>query len=158
MSVYTAILEWSKDLSDWQRDALRRLAIGPMPPAQLQELEYLCLKAQGLSIQGVDAVIAQPLDQTHLPSRSATGNSIHLDSIGAISNVNLISSTVDLEFGQTGLTVIYGYNGSGKSGYARILKRVCRARDGGSPICPNVYEEDDGALPSATITFTSGNE
>jgi energy-coupling factor transporter ATP-binding protein EcfA2 len=36
-----------------------------------------------------------------------------------------------------GLTVIYGDNGSGKSGYSRVLKRACRARDQMETIHPN---------------------
>ena len=43
-----------------------------------------------------------------------------------------------LEFQPAGLTVIYGDNASGKSGYARILKKVCRARAAEKPILPNV--------------------
>ena len=35
------------------------------------------------------------------------------------------------------MTVIYGDNGSGKSGYSRVLKRACRARDQLEPIHPN---------------------
>ena len=35
--------------------------------------------------------------------------------------------------------MIYGDNGAGKSGYSRVLKRACRARDQREPIHPNAY-------------------
>ncbi|TCD46806.1 hypothetical protein [Chlorobium sp. N1] len=36
--------------------------------------------------------------------------------------------------------MIYGGNGSGKSGYARVMKRACRARDQSEPIHPNAKD------------------
>jgi predicted ATPase len=33
-----------------------------------------------------------------------------------------------LTFEEAGLTIIFGDNGTGKSGYARLLKRITRAR------------------------------
>jgi len=41
------------------------------------------------------------------------------------------------------MTIIYGDNGSGKSGYSRVLKRACRARDQMEAIHPNA------ALPAS---------
>lgn len=37
------------------------------------------------------------------------------------------------------MNIIYGENGSGKSGYARILKKACNARDTKERILPNVF-------------------
>ena len=42
-----------------------------------------------------------------------------------------------LPISPTGLTVIYGENGAGKSGYSRVLKKACRARDQAEPILPD---------------------
>jgi len=53
-------------------------------------------------------------------------------------HVNAIAENQRLSFGSNGLTVIYGDNGSGKSGYSRVLKRACRARDRMEAIHPNV--------------------
>jgi predicted ATPase len=36
--------------------------------------------------------------------------------------VNALASDQRLSFGTPGLTIVYGDNGSGKSGYARVLK------------------------------------
>ena len=45
-----------------------------------------------------------------------------------VRHVNALAPDQRLTLHRVGLTIIYGDNGSGKSGYARILKKVCRAR------------------------------
>jgi energy-coupling factor transporter ATP-binding protein EcfA2 len=47
---------------------------------------------------------------------------------------------IRLTFSETGITLIYGGNGSGKSGYARVMKRACRARDQTEPVHPNAND------------------
>ena len=54
--------------------------------------------------------------------------------------VNALAPGQELDFGgPTGLTVIYGDNGSGKSGYSKILKRACRSRHPQPPILHDVF-------------------
>ena len=56
--------------------------------------------------------------------------------------VNALKAGERLTFDKAGVTIVYGDNGSGKSGYARILKKICRARTSSSEnqILPNIYE------------------
>ena len=49
------------------------------------------------------------------------------------------------------MTVIYGENGAGKSGYSRIFKRACRARDQKEPILPNAKLEPGQTGPASAI-------
>lgn len=44
-------------------------------------------------------------------------------SIDSIENIEYLSPRNALKFAEKGLTVIYGKNGTGKSGYTRILKK-----------------------------------
>jgi hypothetical protein len=60
-----------------------------------------------------------------------------------------------LTFAQSGLTVVYGDNGAGKSGYARLLKHACRARGETGKVLPDVFEAAQGA-PSAKVSFQHG--
>ena len=48
-------------------------------------------------------------------------------SIGPLQNVDRLAKNQRLRFAPTGITLIFGENGSGKSGYARIAKRLCRS-------------------------------
>lgn len=61
------------------------------------------------------------LNQTH-------NNSLSVLSIGEIEGVNALSSGKTLSFQNEGITVIYGENGAGKSGYIRILKKISDAK------------------------------
>jgi energy-coupling factor transporter ATP-binding protein EcfA2 len=75
-----------------------------------------------------------------------------------LSNVNALAPGERLSFGKAGLTVIYGDNGAGKSGYARVLKQLCRARSPkGDAILPNIYAAASG-MPSANIEFYIGGQ
>ncbi|HEX8926562.1 MAG TPA: AAA family ATPase, partial [Terriglobales bacterium] len=62
-----------------------------------------------------------------------------------------------VDFGTTGLTVVYGDNGAGKSSYARVLKRACRARGSDEPILPNAFSDSPAGPPTAEITFAVGD-
>ena len=55
-----------------------------------------------------------------------------------------------------GLTIIYGENGTGKTGYARILKALAKSRTDGE-ILGDVSVEAS-STPSATIAYTLGDE
>lgn len=50
---------------------------------------------------------------------------IAIETISDVKNVNALDDQTVLSFNPQGLSVIYGKNGSGKSGYMRILKKVC---------------------------------
>ncbi len=66
-------------------------------------------------------------------------NEIKLTSISDIHGINALSSQKPLEFGNKNLSIIYGRNGSGKSGYVRILKHLTGSRNPGR-LLSNVYE------------------
>lgn len=69
-----------------------------------------------------------------------------------VEGVNALAEGVPIEF-DTGLTVIYGENGSGKSGYVRLFKQAFYAK---SPedILPNIHAENPKPV-SAKFTFRS---
>jgi len=87
-----------------------------------------------------DAVEAVPLANEHLPAELSPGETVILVALRELENVNQIPNDHTLTFAETGITVIYGGNGSGKSGYARVMKRACRARDQSEPIHPNAND------------------
>ena len=141
------ILKWSAHLPAWQRDALRRLCSQTkLEAADITALLSICKAAE----QGV------PLDATHLRDPAASHAVVALGALYGLSNVNALAPGERLTFGKTGLTVIYGDNGAGKSGYARVLKQLCRARSPkGDGILPNIYTAANGT-PAASIDFFIG--
>lgn len=151
VSVFDEILAWSKDCPAWQRDALRRIIVsGELTKIDLVELETIC-RSRGEN--------ATPLDAGHLPAGLNAHDSVTLVSLGALKGVNRIPSSQTIAFGAApGLTVIYGDNGAGKSGYARVLKHACRARGNAPTIHPDAYNSSGATIePSATIEFAAGS-
>jgi len=121
----------------WQRDALRRLLLqGNLSEADSIELIKLCKAAHGLTTGEEGNPEANPLADHHLPADVQSNSPVVLTAIHDIQNVNLISTTRPLTFGNSGLSIVYGDNASGKSGYARILKLACRARSKRKRILP----------------------
>ena len=152
-SVFDTILDWSAGRPVWQQDALRRIvAAGKLTAEDKAALVQLCLKGRGAEGIALEAV---PLTAEHIPNAATAGTAIALTSISAVTGVNRLAGDQTLPFGAMGITVIYGDNGVGKSGYARILKRACRARFVGE-LLPNAFDTAAGATAGATIAYTAG--
>jgi hypothetical protein len=70
--------------------------------------------------------------------------------------VNALAEEQQVSFG-TQLSVVYGPNAAGKSGYTRILKRACRAR-ASENILGNVLSQGAPPTPEATIKYRLGED
>ena len=88
---------------------------------------------------------------TFLP-RGGGAKLVIIQAIRDLKHVNRIAPGQKLEFAPNGITVIYGGNASGKSGYSRVLKRACRARDLSETIHTNAFDPKAAAnIPEATF-------
>lgn len=149
MAILNDILTWTETLPCWQRDATRRLLLNEsgLTDSDYAELYALLKNEHGIEIDA--DVTASPLAAEHLPAELATGETVTLLALRELEDVNRIPNDHTLKFSETGMTVIYGGNSSGKSGYARVMKRACRARDQSEPIHPNAND------PAAAINVPS---
>ena len=121
------ILSWSAGLAPWRRDALRRLACSSkLDDSDHEEIFALVKKKAGFAL-ATEPPTPDPLTKSHLSSAQA-GPSIELKKIENIQHVNQLVPSASLEFKPGGLTLIYGLNGSGKSGFVRIFRTACRTR------------------------------
>lgn len=78
---------------------------------------------------------------------------LRLTSIGDIVGIDKLAPKQPLTFPAGNLTVIYGNNGSGKSGYARILKKAC-GKAGSPDLKANVFAAEPPDR-RCTISFES---
>jgi energy-coupling factor transporter ATP-binding protein EcfA2 len=144
-----SILEWSAKCPDWQKDALRRIYL----KERLDEADH----AELFEISK-GTVVGIPLMDTHLKDPNAGGAVVTLHRLHGLKNVNALAEGEALAFAKKGMTVVYGDNGAGKSGYARVLKHLCRARKAQRDIIlPNVYLNST-AKPSACVDFAVGQQ
>jgi hypothetical protein len=125
-NIFAEILQWSTLQPQWQRDALRRLfTVGALTPTDLDALTDICKSAHGLAPSSKKAV---PLSTQHLPvGGPATATAVFLVDLTHHTGVNALAPEQTVSFGPN-LTIVYGENATGKSGYTRILKRACRSR------------------------------
>lgn len=152
MTVLQEMLEWSQERPPWQRDALRRLVLnGELSDEDIHALAEICKSGHGLAEQqGIT-----PFAKEHVPDKAA-GAPVSLVSIFHHRGVNALAEDQTLKFG-SGLTVVYGDNGAGKTGYIRILKSACRAR-GQEKILGNVVSGTTPLAPVVAIKYKVGAE
>ena len=152
MDVLAEILTWSKDRPDWQRDALRRLVLtSELDDADIDSLAEICKSAHGLA----DEQEVVHLGKEHLPDDGSNTGRVNVHSIYHKRGVNALAQNQTLNFG-SGLTIVYGDNAAGKSGYIRIFKSACRAR-GTENILGNVLSGTAPLSPIVSIKYTVGN-
>lgn len=87
-------------------------------------------------------------------SVESTSNDIELQAIKDIENVNALISGQEIEINKN-LTVIYGNNGTGKSGYIRLLNNAFYNSRGDKNILANVFNESANGQPTCKFVFTT---
>ncbi|MBU1286143.1 MAG: AAA family ATPase [Alphaproteobacteria bacterium] len=153
-TVLETILAWSEIRPLWQRDAVRRIVLNGSPDSKdIDEILALCKKEHGDQTISAEAI---PLLREHLPVDPGEGESIGLASLRDVVGVNQLAVGQELNFARTGITVIYGPNGTGKSGYSRILKKACRARHAGE-IMPDVSRPSPTGNATAMLTIAKAD-
>lgn len=158
MALLDEILAWTENsLTFWQRDATRRLF---QEQQGLGDKDYEDLYALLKSAHGLpdpDNRTPVPLAAEHLPAKATGSATIVLTAMRDLKNVNRIAPNQILKFAPKGITVVYGGNGSGKSGYSRVLKRACRARDQQESVLADATDASaHKMIPEATFDIEVG--
>lgn len=151
MSILHEILKWTQGLPAWQSDAISRLLANPVLTADdIEDLFALLKAAHG--IPDTKNRVPKPLSEDQIPAPSKVLTHVELLAMKNLQHVNAIAGNQSLPLSPSGITVIYGDNGSGKSGYSRVLKRACRARDQSEAIYPNAnLPSSEAGIPVATF-------
>lgn len=136
MSILQEIYKWSQGLSSWQKDAIARLYENRELSQDDIEDIYALLKSENGIIDPKNRTFSK-LSPEQVAAPEFANRLVQLAKIRNLKNVNALAEGQSLPINITGLTIIYGENGTGKSGYSRVLKRACRARDKREPILPN---------------------
>ena len=129
------------DISNW---------IVTLPKWQ-QKLSYLIMEKKHISAEELNGIYDVFKTETKLQSGKISEDiekvcNVNLENspnviwqgVGNLHGVNKLKSNSELNV-SSGLTVIYGENGSGKSGYTRLLNNAFISR-GDQDILPNIFE------------------
>lgn len=146
-----SLLVWAGKQEEWQQDALRRVAVSvDLDKASVEAIIANLKHAQGIDQAGETACI--PLSTSDLQEDAGEAPLARICSISDVQNVNRLAPDQSLPFALDGITVVYGENGSGKSGYCRIAKKLCRARLV-DDLHPNVFEDGERPPGEARVRY-----
>ena len=144
--ISASLIKWFEKRPQWlQIASTRLLQKAELTDKDIAEITALCRQEAGGKL---------PKETHPFPasafSQGAAGT-LRLCSISDVEGINALAPKNPLEFGEGNIAVVYGQNGSGKSGYVRLLKHVCGAREPGT-LHGNVYKPGS-AVQKACISF-----
>lgn len=137
MTLEEDIATWVADRPDWQKGVVARfcrnesISADDISTVADQLIADTCPSSPGITAKDV-------------PGTSESGDSVRLTAVADVEGVNALLPGQRLTFGDTGLTIIYGDNASGKSGYARLIRQAVTARIK-ADLLGDVFAKDVGA-------------
>jgi hypothetical protein blinB_18840 len=143
------IFRWLTKRPTWQRNLFQRVVRNQaIDNSYIEQLVDLLVTNKTTELELPTLTIDE------LPQGSDTKESIAICSVGDLQGVNALLDGQTLQFSPTGMTIVYGDNGSGKSGYARLLKQIVGARHH-EEILSNVFTSEH-CTQSAQINYRCG--
>jgi hypothetical protein len=125
---HAGLVSWIDKQADWVKDALRRHALLPNHELDVAAKSEIMRRVRASCDipQDGDCTVA-PIEAAHLdPHEGGTPGALFV-ALGPVKNVARLAEGQRLSFALNGITLVYGDNGTGKSGYCRIAKKLCRS-------------------------------
>lgn len=153
MAVYSDIIAWSNNKAPFIRDAVRRILHSTL----LTEQDTLEIKELLKKEHGFEGITLEPSFATEadVPTSTDTTNQIKLKQISSPHNISALFASTALSFSTDKLNIVYGKNGSGKTSFSKILKKLCWSRDNAVTLKKNVYSRNTEEQ-SVTIKYIEG--
>ncbi|HFH4341375.1 hypothetical protein MKK05_14135 [Pseudomonas aeruginosa] len=134
MSLLDEIIVWTSGLRPWQQEALRR--IFAQPELTQGDIETILQMVREQESEG--ATGTRTFTQEDVPG-VGSGATVRLAGVSGLDQINGFPSGRAFDLVPEGLTIFFGHNGAGKSGYARVFKNACKARHR-VEVLPNAFE------------------
>lgn len=152
IDAYSQFENWLSDQPFWLQDAAYRIYHGlEIGEEQISSYADMCiLQAK-----------KQKTEYKHLnPNDSknqAASSRMTVQKLSGVVGVNALAPDATLEFSHDGITVIYGLNGAGKSGFMRIFKQLSGSPFE-EPIQPNVFKKETSEKPSCRFVINEDGQ
>lgn len=131
-NVRELIVKWLNEQQYWIQYAALKLINGEKINSKLiEELDAVFRTADGQSLE-------KKVDFTSFKKINSGFDTLKVMSIGDIVGIDELAPRSPLLFDEK-LSVFYGHNGSGKSGYTRILKKIC-GKSNAIDLISNVFQ------------------
>ena len=158
MSGLALLTEWANGQDHWLRKLVGEVieTRDKLSDERIAGL-YDCLCREKEIVSGdpcvVEMLSAEGFD---IPTQAT----VQLNSLQHIENVNAIAENQEIKFHER-MTICYGENASGKTGYVRIIKNAAWRTTMASPVDPvlsNIYRNRGKEIPQAKFKFTVGGQ
>lgn len=150
------IIEWVKEQPYWQQLIAEKLLNSIEITNEDIEEFYQTFKVEKLDCVSLEKKeLIFPVNK----SNDETSSTIRWKGLSDVNGVNAIKNNQNFPIGKE-VTLIYGENGSGKSGYTRLLNNIFISK-GDKNILPNLFEDENiSSSFSSNVIFedVEGNE
>lgn len=139
------LAEWCAGQPSWVHDALYRAAIAD----EITQTEVDSVAARVAASHGILADAehhCEAFSEDSLRPTDSGSEDVLLCSIGPLEGVDRLADDQELKFALDGVTLVFGDNASGKSGYVRAARQLCHARVAGQ-LRGNVFADSAGQKP-----------
>ena len=148
----SSLAQWANSRDEWIRRIVGQVlgSSGQVSESEQALIYRLLLEEKGIDDRTLptEPVLTSPTQPLAQPEP------FRLTRISNVRGVNALVEGEHIDFGP-GLTLLYGENGTGKTGYARILKRIAGSRSA-EDILADVNPEGHPPPPSADIDYRLG--
>lgn len=153
VTVRSLLVGWANQQDGWVRQLVSEIIIAgkALTDAQLDAIYQLFLKEKALA-PGGPVSVAQLIDD---PSALVAGSGLFLTQLGDLKNVNALAESQKIDFNAK-LTVVFGENACGKTGYVRVLKKAAAVRTSETVLPDLSQAQRTGQPPSARIAYKLG--
>lgn len=151
LSPQSILIQWANDQAAWVRVLVAAVLEeqGPVEKDVIDESFETLLQANGLRDDAASVDVPMLVDDA---TSAVDDVPLTLDRLRDVVGVNALAAGQTVEFDKN-LTILFGQNGSGKTGYARIIKRAAGARSL-EDILGNVASDATSAKPGACFDLT----
>ena len=149
----SSLARWANRSDEWIRRIVRQIlgSKGTVSESDRAQIFRLFLEEKGFESRTLPS---EPPLQYSAQDLGAS-EPLHLVQLSDVKGVNALAEAGQIKFAP-GLTLLFGENGTGKTGYSRILKTMAGSRSA-DDILPNVNLEGNPPPPSAEISYRLGD-
>ena len=144
------LVEWANQQDHWVRMIVSDVLSTRQQASEkkIEEAFAVCLSEKDLSEEPLTPVPKLALDQ----ETQEEGQALRLVSLSRVKHVNRLAPDQEIAFNPS-MTLLYGENATGKSGYVRILKSIAAVRSA-EDVLPDINSASAPLPPEAELTFS----
>lgn len=145
MTLEADLVTWAADRPGWQRDVLVRLC-------RQEAFDEAAIATIAAKLIAGGPTPWRQFTAADIPGNTVTAGGTQLAALRDLTGVNSLAPGQQLTFGASGITIIYGDNASGKTGYARVIKTAVGARVR-EDILDDVFAQGGPSSQSAVVDY-----